>query len=52
MKELYEEVKEKANNHWRDWYSNSGLDIYKYDEKIRDDYNALWREIQINLIMK
>ena len=52
MKDLYDEVKVKANDNWRDWYSNSGLDIYKYDEKIRDDYNSLWREIQINLIIK
>jgi hypothetical protein len=52
MKELYDEVKEKANDNWRDWYSNKLDDIYRYDKDIREDYNALWREIQINLIIK
>ena len=52
MKGIYDEVKLKANSSWRDWYNNKGEDTYEYDIDIREDYNALWREIQINSIIK
>ena len=52
MKDVYDEVKNKANRSWQDWHSGKGTIIFEYSEDIREDYNALWREIQINTIIK
>ena len=49
LKEVYDTLKVQVNGQNYDWVS--GKKVYNYSEEIRDDYNTMWREIQINIIL-
>lgn len=49
IKESYYKILKKVNYKSYDWYSSKPL--YEYDDKIREMYNSLYREIQINQII-
>jgi len=49
IKENYEEIKKVVNAQSYDYYSN--IRKYEYPQEIRDDFDRLYREIQINRIL-
>jgi hypothetical protein len=49
IKENYEDFKERVNAKIADFWSNTF--IMKYPVEIRDDYNTLYRQIQINNLL-
>ena len=49
LKEVYDNLKLEVNKQSYQWIS--GKKEYDYTEEIRDDYNSMWREIQINIIL-
>jgi len=49
IKENYEEIKKIVNAQSYDYYSN--VRKYEYPQEIRDDFDRLYREIQINRIL-
>lgn len=49
IKENYEKVKRVVNKQYYDYYSN--VQKYDYPQYIRDDFERLYREIQINRIL-
>jgi hypothetical protein len=49
IKENYEEIKKIVNRQEYDYYSN--IKKYEYPQEIRDDFDRIYREIQINRIL-
>jgi len=49
LKKCFQVVKKEVNLKWTDWYSRK--DIYDYPEEIRQEFDILWREIQINNLL-
>jgi hypothetical protein len=49
IKENYDEIKKVVNKQDYDYYSN--IKKYQYPQEIRDDFDRLYREIQINRIL-
>ena len=49
LKEVYDNLKLEVNKQSYQWIS--GKKEYDYTEEIRDDYNSMWREIQINILL-
>lgn len=49
IKDCYQEVNKKVQRSQHDWYQNKK--IYDYKSEIRDDFNSLYRDIQINQIL-
>ena len=49
IKKNYEEIKKIVNAQSYDYYSN--IRKYEYPQEIRDDFDRLYREIQINRIL-
>jgi hypothetical protein len=49
IKENYDDILEKVNYKSYNWFSNK--DLYEYDEEIRERFQSLYREIQINQLI-
>ena len=49
IKEQYDEVKKEINRKSYDYYANK--EIYEFPQEIRDDFDRVYREIQINQIL-
>ena len=49
IKKNYEEIKKTVNKQNYDYYSN--IRKYQYPQEIRDDFDRVYREIQINQIL-
>lgn len=49
VKECYLSVKQEVCRHYYDYYSKK--DIYEYSPEIRDSFERIYREIQINRIL-
>jgi hypothetical protein len=49
VKECYLNVKKEVCRHYYDYYSKK--DIYEYSPEIRDSFERIYREIQINRIL-
>lgn len=49
IKENYDAVKKIVNEKRYDYYSN--VQMYEYPQDIRDDFDSVYREIQINQIL-
>lgn len=49
IKENYDAVKKTVNEKRYDYYSN--IQKYEYSQEIRDDFDRVYREIQINQIL-
>lgn len=49
IKPCYEDVRDKISKGWFDHYQNK--QIYDYSEDIREEFESLYREIQINKIL-
>lgn len=45
----YETLNKMVQRKYHDYYS--GKDIYNYNEEIREEFNSLWRDIQISQIL-
>lgn len=49
IKENYDDVKKVVNRKYYDYYAKR--DVYDYTQEIRDDFDRVYREIQINQIL-
>lgn len=49
IKQSYDRVKKEANRKDYDYYANK--EIYEYPQDIREDFDRVYREIQINQIL-
>lgn len=49
IKDCYEQIQTKVNRKDHDYWSNKYT--FEYDDEIRSDYQTLYRDIQINMIL-
>ena len=49
VKNNYESINKKVNTKHTDYYNNS--EFYDFDKEIREDFQSLYRDIQINKIL-